>query len=109
MSHIAGRLTREELQAQIASGSIDTVILAITDMQGRLQGKRLDANFFVDMIGNGVVEDCGSPSWPRTWTWRPWMASPSRHGTAVTATSGFDPTSRRFGWCRGTKDGDPLR
>ena len=58
MSHIAGRLTREELQAHIASGSIDTVILAITDMQGRLQGKRLDANFFVDMIGNGVVEGC---------------------------------------------------
>jgi len=50
MSRNSGRLTREELLARIADGSIDTVILAITDMQGRLQGKRLDGDFFVDVI-----------------------------------------------------------
>ncbi len=43
-----GRLTRDELIARIESGDVDTVILAITDMQGRLQGKRVDASFFVD-------------------------------------------------------------
>ena len=58
MSRNSGRLTREELLARIADGSIDTVILAITDMQGRLQGKRLDGDFFVDVIGDGVVEGC---------------------------------------------------
>ena len=58
MPRNTGRLTREELLARIAGHSIDTVILAITDMQGRLQGKRLDADFFVDVIGDSVVEGC---------------------------------------------------
>jgi len=53
-----GRLSRDELNALITSGEIDTVILAITDMQGRLQGKRLDARFFLDELSEGVVEGC---------------------------------------------------
>jgi len=53
-----GRLTREELVARVGAGDIDTVILAITDMQGRLQGKRIDAGFFVDDLIDGVVEGC---------------------------------------------------
>ncbi|HWD95681.1 MAG TPA: glutamine synthetase family protein [Acidimicrobiales bacterium] len=53
-----GRLSRKELLARVESGDIDTVILAITDMQGRLQGKRIDASFFVDGLIDGVVEGC---------------------------------------------------
>ena len=53
-----GRLTRDELLRRITSGEVDTVVLAITDMQGRLQGKRLDGNFFANVIGDGVVEGC---------------------------------------------------
>jgi glutamine synthetase len=53
-----GRLTHDELLAQIRSGAIDTVILAITDMQGRLQGKRMDASFFADDIDDGPVDGC---------------------------------------------------
>jgi glutamine synthetase len=53
-----GRLSREELLQLIRSDEIDTVILAITDMQGRLQGKRLDARFFADDIIDGAVEGC---------------------------------------------------
>jgi glutamine synthetase len=53
-----GRLTRKELLSQIESGDVDTVILAITDMQGRLQGKRVDARFFVNDLTDGVVEGC---------------------------------------------------
>jgi glutamine synthetase len=34
------------------------VVLAITDMQGRLQGKRLDATFFAEEIAGGAVEGC---------------------------------------------------
>ena len=34
-------MTLDELKAEIAAGDIDTVLLALTDMQGRLQGKRL--------------------------------------------------------------------
>ena len=54
-----GRPTREELLDLIDSGEIDTVIIAITDMQGRLQGKRLDAKFFSDELRFGAVEGCG--------------------------------------------------
>ena len=53
-----GRLTRKELLSDIENGDIDTVILAITDMQGRLQGKRVDARFFADDLDDGVVEGC---------------------------------------------------
>ena len=42
------QLTVEELKADIAAGVIDTVIVAFTDMQGRLQGKRIHAAFFLD-------------------------------------------------------------
>jgi glutamine synthetase len=57
-SLIPGRLTRDELLGRIESGEIDTIILAITDMQGRLQGKRLDATYFADEIGDAPVEGC---------------------------------------------------
>ncbi len=55
---IPGRLSRDELIAHVENGDIDTIILAITDMQGRLQGKRVDASFFVDDLIGGVVEGC---------------------------------------------------
>jgi glutamine synthetase len=46
-------LTLEELQAAVEEGSIDTVVVAFCDMQGRLLGKRVHGQFFVD---HGVAE-----------------------------------------------------
>lgn len=43
-----GMLTVDELKQQVANGTIDTVINAICDMQGRLLGKRVTGDFFVD-------------------------------------------------------------
>ncbi|TMR87863.1 glutamine synthetase family protein, partial [Nonomuraea basaltis] len=37
---------------------IDTVLLAIADMQGRLQGKRLSARYFLDEVLNHGSEGC---------------------------------------------------
>ena len=54
----AGRPARDELKGLVESGEIDTVIVAITDMQGRLQGKRLDATYFFEELTDGVVEGC---------------------------------------------------
>jgi glutamine synthetase len=51
-------MTLEELRAAVAAGTIDTVLLAITDMQGRLQGKRLVARFFLDEIAEHGAEGC---------------------------------------------------
>jgi glutamine synthetase len=54
----ARRLSVEQLQRDIADGTVDTVVLAFTDMQGRLQGKRLSAEFFLsDVLGN-AAEGC---------------------------------------------------
>ena len=44
----AGRLTLDELRAAVSRGDIDTVIVAMADMQGRLIGKRLTARFFLE-------------------------------------------------------------
>jgi glutamine synthetase len=52
-------LTVDELRAAAGDGSIDTVVVAFTDMQGRLMGKRVDAEFFVDEdLGEHGVEGC---------------------------------------------------
>jgi glutamine synthetase len=44
----AGMLTFEELKREIAAGTIDTVVAAMVDLQGRLVGKRFHAEFFAD-------------------------------------------------------------
>jgi glutamine synthetase len=46
-------LALEELKADAETGSVDTVIAAFTDMQGRLMGKRLDAEFFLNELKGG--------------------------------------------------------
>ncbi len=52
-------LTYAELKDLVAAGEIDTVVVAFTDMQGRLLGKRLHAEFFVDeMDAEHPVEGC---------------------------------------------------
>ncbi len=43
----AGMLTLEQLDMAVSAGEIDTVIVAMTDMQGRLIGKRFQAEFFL--------------------------------------------------------------
>jgi len=51
-------LTVEQLRGRILDGSLDTVILAFTDMQGRLQGKLLHARFFLDAVLGHGTEGC---------------------------------------------------
>ena len=51
-------LTIEELRKEISSGEIDTVVIAMTDMQGRLVGKRIAGQFFVDEIVKHGTEGC---------------------------------------------------
>jgi glutamine synthetase len=45
---MTGLLDLDALRALVKAGDIDTVIVAMTDMQGRLIGKRFQAEFFVD-------------------------------------------------------------
>ncbi len=48
----------EDLRRQVERGEIDTVVLAITDMQGRLMGKRLVAHHFLDEVAEHGAEGC---------------------------------------------------
>jgi glutamine synthetase len=47
-----------ELKRLVDVGEIDTVVLAFTDMQGRLQGKRFAARFFLDEVLDHGTEGC---------------------------------------------------
>jgi len=52
-------LTKEQLGAAVKKGEIDTVVVAFTDMQGRLMGKRVDAEYFMESAAKGeAVEGC---------------------------------------------------
>ncbi|HET9022587.1 MAG TPA: glutamine synthetase family protein [Ornithinibacter sp.] len=52
------QLTVDELRAAVDAGEIDTVIVAFTDMQGRLAGKRLHSRFFLDHVLDHGTEGC---------------------------------------------------
>ncbi|MFE2059754.1 glutamine synthetase family protein [Streptomyces sp. NPDC059446] len=51
-------LATDELRVLVERGEIDTVVLAFPDMQGRLQGKRFAAAFFLDEVLEHGTEGC---------------------------------------------------
>ena len=51
-------LTVDQLRNEVQAGRVDTVILALTDMQGRLQGKRLTAGHFLETVLEHGAEAC---------------------------------------------------
>src|SRR5437870_9600532 len=48
------KLTLDQLIRQVKGGEVDTVIIAITDLQGRLMGKRLTGPYFLDHVDEGL-------------------------------------------------------
>jgi glutamine synthetase len=53
-----GMLTLEELRAEVESGTIDTVLTCFTDMQGRLMGKRVVGEYFIEDAASHGIEGC---------------------------------------------------
>ncbi len=51
-------MTLDELEDLVERGEVDTVVLALCDMQGRLMGKRLTARHFVDDVAEQGAEGC---------------------------------------------------
>jgi glutamine synthetase len=51
-------VTLDELRQEVADGTVDTVLLAFADMEGRLQGKRLTATHFLDDVLENGAEGC---------------------------------------------------
>jgi glutamine synthetase len=58
MSDHHGLVTVEQLRVEVDAGRIDTVLIALPDMQGRLQGKRLTGRFFLDVVLEQATEGC---------------------------------------------------
>ncbi|MFM7212717.1 MAG: glutamine synthetase, partial [Actinomycetota bacterium] len=55
---MAGRIDVDTLIREVESGDVDTVVVAITDMQGRLQGKRIHGEHFVNEVLAHGTEGC---------------------------------------------------
>ncbi|MEJ8653799.1 hypothetical protein WKI65_38585 [Streptomyces sp. MS1.AVA.3] len=54
----AGQLTLDQLREHVAAGRVDTVLLAVPDLQGRLKGKRYGAQHFLDRLATGSADMC---------------------------------------------------
>jgi glutamine synthetase len=54
----AGMLTLDDLRKEGEAGTIDTVVTAFTDMQGRLFGKRIQVEYFLDEVVEEGIEGC---------------------------------------------------
>lgn len=50
--------TLDRLKSDTEAGLIDTVNVCIVDMQGRLMGKRLQAEAFVNNVAQGEIHCC---------------------------------------------------
>src|SRR5918996_527188 len=53
-----GMLSLDQLGKEASEGTIDTVVTAFTDMQGRLFGKRIQVEFFLDQVSEHGIEGC---------------------------------------------------
>ena len=53
-----GMLSLEELRGEFEAGTIDTVVAVFTDMQGRLMGKRIYADYFLEEVVSHGIEGC---------------------------------------------------
>ncbi|POX43021.1 glutamine synthetase [Streptomyces sp. Ru73] len=52
-------LTLDELRTEAAAGRLQTVMLAVPDLNGRLKGKRYAIPHFLDHVADGRAEMCG--------------------------------------------------
>ncbi len=55
---MGGTLSREELEALVRAGDIDTVLMVFPDLQGRLAGKRTTGRFFLQSVADAGTENC---------------------------------------------------
>ncbi len=58
MANERGMLTLEQLQLKIDSGEIETVVAVFSDLYGRLMGKRLDAEYFMEHTAESGMHAC---------------------------------------------------
>ena len=52
------RVDLDDLRSLVESGAVDTVLVAFPDQQGRLVGKRVVGQYFLDVVAEGSMEAC---------------------------------------------------
>ena len=55
---VRGMLSLEDLRKEVEAGGIDTIVTAFTDMQGRLIGKRIQGEYFLEDVVDNAIEGC---------------------------------------------------
>src|ERR671933_1429841 len=55
---LQGMLSLDELRREVEAGTIDTIVTAFTDMQGRLIGKRIQGQYFLEDVVEHGIEAC---------------------------------------------------
>src|ERR687888_9147 len=55
---LQGMLPVDELRREVEAGTIDTVVTAFSDMQGRLLGKRIQGQYFLEEVVDHGIEGC---------------------------------------------------
>src|ERR671935_416088 len=55
---MSGMVSLDDLRKEVEGGGIDTVVTAFTDMQGRLFGKRIQGEYFLDEVTEHGIEGC---------------------------------------------------
>ena len=83
---MAGNLTLDQLKKAVTAGEIDTVVAAFVDMQGRLIGKRFQAEYF-RRLARMRKRMAATISSPTTSIWSRCRATRSPTGTRAMATS----------------------
>ena len=55
---ISGIISEAELPTLVSKDVIDTILSVFPDMYGRLVGKRIDADYFLEIIADGSLHAC---------------------------------------------------
>jgi glutamine synthetase len=58
MAPLSGTLSLEELKSAVLADEIDTVVVAFTDIYGRMIGKRYDVDFFLEAVSEHGTHSC---------------------------------------------------
>ena len=67
----SGVISLDELRADVESGAIDTVVVAFTDMQGRLMGKRMHGGVLPRGLGRATASRAATTCSRSRWRWIP--------------------------------------
>ena len=55
---IRGMLTLDELREKVESDEVETIVTVFPDLYGRLMGKRIVGEYFLEQVANGGMHAC---------------------------------------------------